>query len=63
MLNRIRLFQRRNGKIRTVAYWAASVSREASRAVLGKATSRAAVKALISPRRLREPRGPHSVRA
>jgi N-acetylglucosaminyl-diphospho-decaprenol L-rhamnosyltransferase len=63
MLNRLRLFQRRNGKIRTVAYWGALVSREASRAVLGKATSRAAVKALTSPRRLREPRGPHSVRA
>jgi N-acetylglucosaminyl-diphospho-decaprenol L-rhamnosyltransferase len=63
MLNRILLFQRRNGKIRTVAYWAALLSREASRAVLGKATSRAAVKALISPHRLREPRGPHSVRA
>jgi N-acetylglucosaminyl-diphospho-decaprenol L-rhamnosyltransferase len=63
MLNRLRLFQHRNGKIRTVAYWAALVSRETSRAVLGKATSRAAVKALVNPRRLREPRGPHSVRS
>ena len=63
MLNRIRLFRYRNGKIRTAAYWAALVSREASRAALGKATSRAAVKALVSPRRLREPRGPHSIRA
>ena len=62
-LNRIRLFRRRNGRIRTAAYWAALVSREASRAALGRATSRAAVKALVSPRRLREPRGPHSVRA
>ena len=62
MLNRVRLFRRRNGIIRTAAYWGALVSREASRAVLGKATSRAAVKALISPRRLREPRGPHSIR-
>jgi N-acetylglucosaminyl-diphospho-decaprenol L-rhamnosyltransferase len=62
MLNRVRLFRRRNGKVRTVAYWGALVSREASRAILGRATSRAAVKALVSPRRLREPRGPHSVR-
>jgi GT2 family glycosyltransferase len=62
MLNRVRLFRRRNGKIRTVAYWGALVAREASRAMLGKATSRAAVKALVSPRRLREQRGPHSVR-
>jgi GT2 family glycosyltransferase len=61
MLNRVRLFSRRNGTIRTMAYWGALVSREASRAVLGKATSRAAVKALVSPRRLREPRGPHSI--
>ena len=62
MLNRVRLFRRRNGKTRTAVYWAALVSREASRALLGRPTSRAAVKALISPRRLREPRGPHSVR-
>jgi GT2 family glycosyltransferase len=63
MLNKVRLFHRRNGRMRTAAYWGALVSREASRAVLGKATSRAAVKALVNPRRLREPRGPHSVRA
>jgi len=62
-LNRVRLFRRRNGRIRTAAYWGALVSREASRAALGRATSRAAVRALVSPRRLREPRGPHSVRA
>lgn len=63
MLNKVLLFRRRNGLIRTAAYWGALVSREASRALLGKATSRAAVNALVSPRRLREPRGPHSVRA
>jgi GT2 family glycosyltransferase len=63
MLNRVRLFRRRNSKIRTAAYWGALISREASRAVLGRATSRAAVRALVSPQRLREPRGPHSVRA
>jgi N-acetylglucosaminyl-diphospho-decaprenol L-rhamnosyltransferase len=63
MLNKVLLFRRRNGLIRTAAYWGALVSREASRALLGKATSRAAVTALVSPRRLRESRGPHSVRA
>lgn len=62
MLNKVLLFHRRNGPIRTAAYWAALVSRETSRALLGKATSKAAVRALVSPRRLREPRGPHSVR-
>lgn len=63
MLNRVLLFGRRNGRLRTTAYWAALVFREASRAVLGRPTSRAAVRALLNPRRLREPRGPHSVRA
>lgn len=62
MLNKVRLFHRRNGPIRTAAYWGALVSREASRSLLGKATSRAAIKALVSPYRLREPRGPHSIR-
>ena len=37
--------------------------REASRALLGKPTSKSALKALVSPRRLREPRGPESVRS
>lgn len=62
VLNRVRLFRRRNGTIRTAAYWTALVVREASRAVLGMKTSQAAVKALVSPRRMREPRGPQSVR-
>ena len=62
MINKYLLFSRRNGRVRTLAYWAALVSREASRALLGKRTSRAALMALTSPARLREPRGPHSVR-
>jgi N-acetylglucosaminyl-diphospho-decaprenol L-rhamnosyltransferase len=62
VLNKIWLFRRRNGKIRTAAYWGALVVRETSRALIGKATSRASVKALANPRRLRELRGPHSVR-
>jgi N-acetylglucosaminyl-diphospho-decaprenol L-rhamnosyltransferase len=62
VLNRLRLFRRRNSKVRTGVYWAALVVRETSRAVLGKRTSRAALRALASPRRMREPRGPHSIR-
>jgi GT2 family glycosyltransferase len=61
-LNRLRLFRKRNGRTRTAAYWSALVWREGSRALLGKATSRAAARALVSPARLLEPRGPHSVR-
>lgn len=60
-LNRVRLFSRRNGRIRTLAYWAALVAREGSRALLGKETSRAAVRALVSSRRLRETPGPRSI--
>jgi N-acetylglucosaminyl-diphospho-decaprenol L-rhamnosyltransferase len=61
-LNRVRLFRLRHGRVSTAAYWAALVCREASRALLGKPTSRSALKALVSRRRLREPRGPESVR-
>ncbi len=60
-LNRIRLFRLRHGRLRTAAYWSAVVWREGTRALLGKQTSRAALRALVSPRRLREPRGPHSI--
>lgn len=63
MLNKILLFSRRNGRMRTFAYWTALVVREAGRAALGKSTSRMALRALLSPQRLSEPRGPHSVRS
>jgi N-acetylglucosaminyl-diphospho-decaprenol L-rhamnosyltransferase len=53
-LNRVRLFRRRHSAARTASFWAALVLREGSRAVLGRSTSRAAVRALLSPRRLRE---------
>ncbi len=52
VLNRLRLYRMRNGTVAAVPYWAALVSRELSRALLGKPTSRAAVKALLSPARL-----------
>jgi len=61
VLNRLRLFRHRNGMARTAVYWAALAVREATRGVLGKKTSRAALKALASPRRICEPRGPHSI--
>ncbi|MET1134261.1 MAG: glycosyltransferase family 2 protein [Aeromicrobium sp.] len=56
--NRVRLFGRRNGTVRSAAYWTALLLREASRAVLGRKTSRQAVRTLLSPAALRAPRGP-----
>ncbi len=61
IINKMLLFSRRNGILRTLAYYTALVTREVSRSMIGKATSRQAVKALLSPRRLLEPRGPHTV--
>jgi N-acetylglucosaminyl-diphospho-decaprenol L-rhamnosyltransferase len=52
-LNRVRLFRRRHGRVRTAAFWGASLLREVSRAALGKRPSRAAARALLSPARLR----------
>jgi N-acetylglucosaminyl-diphospho-decaprenol L-rhamnosyltransferase len=60
-INRVRLFRLRHGRVETAAYWAALVCREGTRALLGKQTSKSAVRALLSPQRLREPRGPHSL--
>lgn len=57
-LNRVRLYRRRHGRAATVAFWAAVVLRETSRAALGKASSRAAALALLSPRQLRRAPGP-----
>ena len=56
--NRIKLFRARHGRVPTVAFWAATVVREGTRALLGKRTSRAALHDLISPKRLRQARGP-----
>ena len=60
--NQIRLYRQRNGLLVTVPFWFATLLRESRRAMAGKATGRAGVKALLSPRRLREVQGPHSVR-
>lgn len=56
--NRVKLFSDRNGRVRSAAYWAALLVRELSRALLGKGTSRRAVRVLLSPALLRAPRGP-----
>ena len=60
-LNRVRLYRKRHGAVRTRFYWAVLVLREASRALLGKATSRTALRALLSPRIMRAPAGPDLV--
>ncbi|MBY8880049.1 glycosyltransferase [Actinacidiphila acidipaludis] len=57
-LNRVRLHRRRHGPLATAAFWAAVLLRESSRAALGRAPSRAAVAALVSPRKLRQAPGP-----
>ncbi|MEU4424419.1 glycosyltransferase family 2 protein [Actinoplanes sp. NPDC024001] len=60
-LNKVRLYGRRHGRVAATAFWAALLLREASRAALGKAPSRMAARALLSPARLRETPGPHTV--
>jgi GT2 family glycosyltransferase len=61
VLNKVRLFGRRHSRPHAVAFWAALLLREASRALIGKPTSRAAVAALVRPSRLRERPGPQVV--
>jgi len=59
VVNKVRLFGSRAGRARTAGFWAAQVVREGTRALLGRRTSRAAVAALVNPRRLRDAPGPH----
>ncbi len=61
-LNRMRLYRRRHGLVRSIGFWGVLVARELSRAILGRRTSRMALGALLSPTRLREVPGPASVR-
>lgn len=61
VVNRVRLYRRRHGRVAAAVFWAVVVGREASRALLGKRTSRAALRALLSPSYLRQTPGPHSV--
>ncbi len=53
VLNRVRLFRRRNGLLRSLAFWLLTVAREASRALMGKPTSRAAIRELVTTRPFR----------
>lgn len=62
VINRVGLFRRRNGVIRTVPFWIATFIREARRAAAGRAIGRAGMKALLSPGRFREMKGPQSLR-
>lgn len=56
--NRVRMYSQRHGPAAAAAFWAAVTFREATRAASGRATSRAAFRALISPRRMRTAPGP-----
>lgn len=56
--NRVRLFRRRNGTAAAAVFWLLTLMRETSRAVLGRRTSRAAVRVLTRPALLRHPPGP-----
>ena len=61
-VNKIRLYRRRHGPLGTAAFWSALLLREASRAAIGRRPSRAAVRALVSPRHVRKTPGPQLVR-
>lgn len=56
MANRVRFFRRRRGVLLTAPYWLACVLREARRSLMGHATSRRALKTLLSPRQMRRRR-------
>lgn len=58
VVNQVRLFRRRNGLPSTCAFWAANLAREVSRGLLGRASARAAARALLSPSRMRARPGP-----
>ena len=60
--NRIRFFRRRRGRGASILYWLATLMREATRALLGRSNSRAATRALLSLRRLRETPDPKTLK-
>jgi N-acetylglucosaminyl-diphospho-decaprenol L-rhamnosyltransferase len=59
--NRVRLYRRRHRLFPSLVFYAAVLCREATRAVLGRDTSRAALKLLLNPARMREQPGPRSI--
>lgn len=56
--NRIKMYRSRHGRFATALFWLATAVREGSRAALGKATSKAAVRDLFDRDRMRQERGP-----
>lgn len=61
-LNRVRLYRRRHGVVLGALYWAVLVMREGSRALLGRPVNRAAIRALLSPSKMRATTGPDLLR-
>ncbi|WP_426594487.1 glycosyltransferase family 2 protein [Cellulomonas sp. McL0617] len=61
VVNKLRLYRRRHNAVMAALFWAVLVGREGSRALIGKRTSRAALRALLSPRFLADRPGPHSI--
>jgi N-acetylglucosaminyl-diphospho-decaprenol L-rhamnosyltransferase len=61
--NRVRLYRRRHSLLQSLIFYAMVVCREATRAVLGRETNRAALKLLLSPARMRQQPGPSSIAA
>lgn len=61
--NRVRGYRQHHGRMSSAAYYGLVVLREASRATLGKSTSRAALRYLLDPHRMRQQPGPWSVGA
>jgi N-acetylglucosaminyl-diphospho-decaprenol L-rhamnosyltransferase len=59
--NRVRLYRRRHSLLWSLAFYAAVVFREATRAMLGRPTNRAALKVLLSPAKMRAQPGSWSV--
>ena len=60
--NQVRLYGRRHGRPATAVFWAACLTREVSRSVLGRKSSQNAVRALLSLRRMRATPGPEWLR-
>ncbi len=58
LCNRVRLVRRRRGLAVGATFWGLTVAREGIRVGLGRAGTRAGLRALTSPRLLRAPRGP-----
>jgi GT2 family glycosyltransferase len=61
VVNRVRLYSRRHGRLGATLFWLVTLLREAIRAAFGRERNQAAVRALLSTRRFRERPGPASV--